>query len=215
MSAFFDETIYDTIREARDAAQAEGRTEGTGERKDEGEKGDGVITRESSISITSAMPWSPPKNQNVDIEKNQSKEEMAEVSAATKVPTPKPQLSSGVEKAVRGASSKSTDDRAKEVFAAARGQNYVEREVVRDNVLDDKEFSERVALVGGREMFYPNLDDEMWVVNLSTLQRMNIHAIQKDLVHEVKKIRDLQIQTLIPPSNDSDGSDDSSDTDVD
>lgn len=88
-----------------------------------------------------------------------------------------------------------------------------ESDWLEDDGHDHKGFSQRVAEAAEGEVIYPMWDGRVWALNISTMQRVNIHAIQKDLLEIANNIRKVEQQTATP--NDSDDSSQSSVAEVD
>ena len=48
-----------------------------------------------------------------------------------------------------------------------------------------RDFRQRIGRIGLEDLFYTDDKTNLKTVNLATMQRMNIHALQMELVHEV------------------------------
>jgi hypothetical protein len=140
----------------------------------------------------------------VDLEKNQPREQTVEISTEQKYPTTntsKRNRDIGIHSAPK----------IEKVLRKAIGtklDQIVESELGEEDAVHQDPFSQRVAEAAKGEMFQEILDRHGQVkaaaLNLSTLQRMNIHALQKDLVriaNDIHKVL-LESQGLSPDDRD-------------
>jgi len=125
----------------------------------------------------------------VDLEKGKAQERIDEISPQTTylIPTIGSSKPSG--------SVDSTRDAVKKAFGSNLDR-IPESEWVEEDALDYKGFSRRVADAGGREMFHDLVDGKDRVVgealNLSTMQRMNLHPLQREVVRVASDIYEIQ-----------------------